>query len=170
MKAGLDVAKFDRSLVKARREADDFTKKLEDQNTEGFRLFREFLHAEEAESKEMEKMIDAMRKGNTLLSLSDTPYASFVSDAPSLSDSALARLNRQQNARLIAMDTDKPDDLGQKLASIGSRMNRLLAAGPGPAPASSAAAGYSPSFNGIYILSPVTKTQTRLFDYTSILQ
>lgn len=120
----------------------------------------------------MEKFIDKLKKGDTLLSLSDTPYASFVSDAPSLSESTLDRFTRHQNSRLVAMDTTQPDDLRQKISSIGSRMNRLIAAGPGPAAAaaSSTAAGYSPSFDGIYILSPITKTQTRLFDYTSLLQ
>lgn len=171
LKAGLDVGKFDRSLFKARKEADDLTKKLEDQNKESFRLLREYLHAEEAETKEMEKFIDRLQKGDTLLSLEDTPYANFVSDTPNISESALTRFTKYQNTRLTSSVEVRPDPLEQSLTSIQKRMNRLIAATSSSSNASPpTAAGYSPSFDGIYILTPVSKTQTRLFDYTSILQ
>lgn len=118
----------------------------------------------------MEKFIDRLKNGNTLLSSRDVPQTVFVSETPSLSDSALNRYNRYQKKRLASNDSFVPDDFDQKLASIGNRMSRLLAAGVGPNGSSSSAQGYSPSFNGIYILSPISKTQTRLFDYTSLLQ
>lgn len=128
LKAGLDVGKFDRSLLKARNEADAYTKKLQDENKESFRLLREYLHAEEAETKELEKFIDRLKAGNALLSSRDIPQSVFISDTPSLSDSALDRYNKYQNKRLTSRDSDVPDDLDKKLTSIGNRMNRLLAA------------------------------------------
>ena len=171
LKAGLDVAKFDRSLTKARNEADAFTRNLTDKNRESFRLLREYLNAEQAEAKEQEKMIDRLKKGDNILSFKDAPYATFVSDTPSISESALNRFTRYQNNRLAQSDVANSNDLIDKMTSIGNRMNRLIAAASGPAaPSSGVASGYSPSFDGIYILTPDTKTQTRLFDYTTLLQ
>lgn len=43
----------------------------------------------------------------------------------------------------------------------------MAASGPLPATATpGTAAGYSPLYDGIFVLSPITKIQTRLFDYT----
>jgi hypothetical protein len=116
--AGLDVAKFDRSLAKARIEADNLTKKYEDQNRESFRLLREYLNAEQAEAKEQEKMIDRMKKGQDLLSLSDLPFVSFVSDTPSVSESALSRFTKYQDSRLASNGSPARDDLADTMTSL----------------------------------------------------
>ncbi len=55
--------------------------------TESFRLMREYLDAEIADTKELEKMIDRLSENNPILLSNITlPVAQFVSQVPSASD------------------------------------------------------------------------------------
>ena len=99
--AGMDVAKFDRSLKKARDEADVQTRKNESDNKESFRLLREYLNAEQAEAKDFEKVIDKMIRGEILLSDATTPLAAYVSDSPRVADRTLEKFQKFQKSRTL---------------------------------------------------------------------
>jgi hypothetical protein len=60
--SGLDVESFDKSLKKARYESDLLTDKLSMNSSKGVSLLRKYLQAEEAKTKQYEKMIDQMKR------------------------------------------------------------------------------------------------------------
>jgi uncharacterized protein YydD (DUF2326 family) len=100
---GMDATMLDRALHKARREADELTQSMEEDTTESFSLMREYLRAEEAETRELEKWIDNLSRPSPLLSDASIPVATFVSDAPALSDRAYEKYT-SHIASTIALD------------------------------------------------------------------
>lgn len=137
---------------------------------EGFRLFRKYIDAEQAQTHELEKMLDTMKDPPKLLTDTAIPLAQYVSETIDHPADALTKYetwqeNTQKSLEKSTKITLSPD---RKLTSIQSQLSRMMAAsGPLPATATpGTTAGYSPLYEGIFILSPITKIQTRLFDYT----
>jgi hypothetical protein len=99
--------------------------------------------------------------------------ALMVSDTLSTRSSVLAREFNEQADRAFATPTeDHPrDSLDDVAHDLSRRVSRLAAnsATPSAGDVIDTAAGYTPNFQGIYILTE-KGTQTRLFDYTQTLQ
>jgi hypothetical protein len=171
--AGLDARSFDKSIEKARKESDDLTEHMKEESTKSFHLIRNYLKSQEAETRELEKMLDHMIHTDDLLSQWDLPFARFISSRVSQSDRALDAFQTHVISRQEASVAKPSESIAwdRKIASIRWQLGRLIAAnGPSPSPSPNpVAAGYSPKYEGIFILTPVSGSQTRLFDYTDLL-
>lgn len=147
--AGMDTSSFERSLQKARIESDDLTKKMQEDSAKEFSLIRTFLKAEEAKTKEQEKMLDRMKDGNTLLADADTPLGIYVSEMRDISAPILDKHRRLQETRQKTNYTAMVDSSGidREIASIQGQVGRLFAATTvaSAAPAGTAA-GYAPNY------------------------
>lgn len=137
------------------------------------KLFYDYLDAEEAQTKEQEKMIDALRTSPIQLSQSDLPRAQFVSNTEDISQNALdqyeSHISRSLASASEAIHT--PSEVSTTRDTMTQSMTHLLAANDTPLVSASPAvdtSGYAPKFEGIYVLTP-SGVQTKLFDYTDIL-
>ncbi len=122
--AGQSTVSLDRSILKARLETRNLEKEVIDHQVEQSRLLHSYIEAEEAKTKELEKMIDRMRHPDTLLSENDLPHASFVAKEEDLAGARLEKYNQfigtsQSHTRALALgsDTDLQDlkDAGASL-------------------------------------------------------
>jgi hypothetical protein len=167
--AGIDTKEFDRSMILAGKESDEITEKMQKNSREWFQLFRKYIRAEEAKTKELEKMLDRMKNPSPLLSERAIPLAEYVSDSPDIATEALEKYDSWQirTQKSVVQWANSPTPIDRKLASIQGQIGRMIAAsGPLPATATpGTAAWYSPNYEWIFILTPISKTQTRLFDY-----
>lgn len=123
------------------------------------KLLMEYIEAEEAKTKELEKLIDRMQNPETFLSYTDEPMASFVSQEADLVTERLDRYNNYVRDTLMSSD-DTVSDIGidQALLAYERRADRLMAAlgdGGGEDSSSYSADGYAPKFEGIYIVTPL---------------
>lgn len=168
--AGLDATKLDRSIALSNKESDDFTNQMQKNSEKGFKLFHDYIKAEQAKTHELEKMLDNMKNPPKLLSDSAIPLAEYVSQSVDIGASTLEKYEKWQQDTQASMTQSLKNPVApdRKLISIQSQLSRLMAvSGPLPATATpGTSAGYAPLYEGIFILSPITKTQTRLFDYT----
>ena len=71
-------------------------------------LFHDYLDAEQAETKEQEKMIDRLQNYENLLlsDLTDIPLAQFVSDASTLSQQSLENYQNSVLNTLKSVETN----------------------------------------------------------------
>ena len=173
--AWLDVRVFDRSMMKARTESDVFTQKMQKDSDRWFTLIRQYLDAETAKTHELEKMLDRLQDPSTLLADRDIPLAQLVSERSDIWDRAHEKYIKWQASQSLSLSqkTETPSSPDPQIESIRGQLGRMIALDPTPSAqpvwVGPTAAWYSPKYEGIFILTPVTKTQTRLFDYTDLL-
>ncbi len=79
--AGLDATELDRSITLSHKESDELTMKMQKNSQEGFRLFRQYIDAEEAKTHELEKMLDTMKNPPKLLTDTTIPLAQYISES-----------------------------------------------------------------------------------------
>jgi len=144
-------------------------------STQGFDLIRKYIQAEEAKNKETEKMLDRMKNPKNLLSDTDAPLAEFTSLPEDQSREVLSRYKswQQKSLRLDPSSLKVDDSSARQIASLRGQMSRLLADTSSSSSSSSTssptAAGYSPNYEGVFIITPISLVQTRLFDYIDLL-
>jgi hypothetical protein len=171
--AWLDARELDKSLILSDRESDKLTREMQRNTQEGLNLLREYIQSEEAQTHEVEKMLDRMRQPSVLLSSIDTSLAQYISSPSDQSAWALMRYDTWQSRSQDSL-TEKlqwPVREERKIHSLQGQIRRLVAVEGSleSSSSSSTAPWYSPVYEGIFILTPDSKTQTRLFDYTDLL-
>ena len=171
--AWLDATELDRSLALSRKESIAVTTKMQKNTEKGFQFFHKYIKEEQAKTHELEKMLDNMKNPPKLMVDRAIPLAQYVSDPVDRGADALDTYQswQQETQSSFAESLKKPIIPDRKLVSLQWQLHRLLAAS-GPLPATSTpgtTVGYSPLYEGIFVLSPLTKKQTRLFDYTDWL-
>lgn len=128
---GRDVSSLDKSLAKARIESEETTAEILENHETQVRLLKQYIQAEEAKTKEIEKLIDTLKNPPPLLSGNDIPTATFVSRETDRIASALAKYEDFITDSYVA-ETDV-DETGyeKSLRSYQGRMDRLMAASNG---------------------------------------
>lgn len=128
---GRDVSSLDKSLAKARIESEETTAEIFENHETQVRLLKQYIQAEEAKTKEIEKLIDTLKNPPPLLSGNNIPTATFVSRETDRVASALAKYD-DFIADSYVMETDVGDTGYEKsLRSYQGRMARLMAASDG---------------------------------------
>jgi hypothetical protein len=157
------------AAVDAKKETDE----LLAYHTSRYDLLRDYVSAQYDETANMQHIIDLLTTETHTLSLTDMDRVLMVSDTLSTRSSILAReFNEQTELALAASTEDHPTDSLRDVADDLSRRVARLTANSTTSSAGDAidtAVGYTPNFQGIYILTE-KGTQTRLFDYTETLQ
>lgn len=174
---------LDRELRVAKLESQALQKNLEDFNTKKFNTLKKLIETEERKTGELQNIIDALTEENPLLSKNAlTPYLLASDDVSS--DNVFEDFNQSQ-FETIARPVHSDDfGLGQSVDSLSQKTRRIAQndlynlgysvqvdqeKGTAKISGSPLATNYLPEFNGIYILTEPSKTQTRLFDYTEPL-
>jgi hypothetical protein len=128
---GRDVSALDKSLAKARIESEETTAEILENHETQVKLLKQYIQAEEAKTKEIEKLIDTLKNPPPLLSGDDIPTATFVSRETDRVASALAKYDDFITDSYV-METDVGDTAYEKsLRSYQGRMARLMAASDG---------------------------------------
>lgn len=172
--AWMDVKKFDQMMRITHTDADTLTRNMQENQSKSYALLRQYLEAEQAETKSLEKWIDSLSRPDTVLALTGAPLAEYVSNTWEKASTRILEKYSVMSAKAISASR-RTDLWAEKLiSSISRQMHRLAVdATPPLSPPESVdanlAPGYTPNFQGIYVLSPVTRSQTRLFDYTALL-
>lgn len=107
---------------------------------------------------------------DTLLTETEFPLAAYISAPSTQSDTALTRYHDFQKSGLHMKKVSTSDRAFQNtLHSLDRQVDRLMAASTlSPSDLvdqTPIAEGYTPNYEGIYILTPISGVQTRLFDY-----
>jgi hypothetical protein len=172
LRARMDVSKLDRALWVARRDADTLGAELITRHEQQMQWLRDYLRAEEAETRELERSIDRLSKVDRILSLDSLPHVSLVSQAVKESDNLLDTFESITKSRMDISTIPADHTLERSITDMRHRMTRLMAAetrATSPQ-TSSLTSWYAPRFEGIYILLPESRSQTKLFDYSELLR
>lgn len=173
VRSGQSTQSLDRALEKTRIETRKVIQEMEEHNATQERLLKEYIEAEEAKTKTLEKLIDKMKHPDTLLVQDSIGIASFVSEENDIAQEKLALYNEFIASSQMDSLTEDTAILASEHQAFRARTSRLLAAASlapvTPESGGYGTDGYSPKFEGIYIVTP-KGVQTRLFDYIEPLQ
>jgi hypothetical protein len=171
IESGQSTLELDAALRAARLEAETLIRETEDENAKNIQLFKEYIEAEEAKTKELEKLIEKLQDPTSFLTYSDSlPLANYVSSAPDLVTERRSLFLGQDRTLLTDILEATPDTgkLDRELISFQNRFSRIARSDLGTPDLLVGdrwlESQYTPKFEGIYILTP-SGYQTRLFDY-----
>jgi len=128
---GRDVSALDKSLAKARIESEETTAEILENHETQVRLLKQYIQAEEAKTKEIEKLIDTLKNPPHLLSGNDIPTATFVSREMDRVASALGQYDEFIASSYEKQQTQSNPGYDTSLRSYQGRMTRLMAASNG---------------------------------------
>lgn len=179
------AANLDKKMQAAKIESQQVQDEILDYNTRKFSLLRDYIAEQERKTGEMQNIVDLLRSNNDVL-LSSSPYvvanlaSENVEQNSSLALSGLAELEKEFQKSLeydpSRVETVSSYDIGRSLQNRVKRIAQLTTtetAATMPThsvTATSAANDYLPKFEGMYVLTEVTHTQTKLFSYTELVR
>lgn len=162
---------FERELALAHTDADRETKELLRSNTDKFSRITEYLEKQQDETAQLQNIVDLLRKNTSLLS-SDVHRAQMASENTEiLGSTRIAQEINQSTLTPSISEEPQGDVFASEKQILTDKLKRLAANNDfssSNVTDASVTAGYSPNFQGIYILTP-SGIQTRLFDYTAPL-
>lgn len=130
LKSGQSTDELNKALQKSHIESEKVMNELQESTDTQVKLLKQYIEAEEAKTKDIEKLIDTMKHPNTLLSENDIGTASFVSEANDAGTTALSRYNEFMNASVQDSSTSSNVDTSMETerTSLQNRTKRLIAA------------------------------------------
>ncbi len=150
--SGQPTISLDRSLQKIRIDLEHTNREITTHQSQQSRYLNSYIEAEEAKTRELEKLIDRMRHPDLMLSENDLPIATYVGQA---NDLAGTRLEKYQSFLALSnpltslKSSTYPDEyrIQKDGISLKNRMNRLVASDGGAGitlPSERITQGYSP--------------------------
>lgn len=162
---------LERELAKARIESEKIQNELIVYNDKRFGLFRDYLKAENDNNAQLQNLI------NLLLDEQYWEKRQLISDVSNIStysQDLLEKFNTHQVEsnfdKSLSSQSRNAENIDGPVRVIRSKLSRMIAANtPSSSTTNNITAGYSPNYQGIYIRTPISGTQTQLFDYQSPL-
>ena len=175
------AADLDKKMYAAQTEAKKLQAEIEAYNREKFDLLYEFVHEHERKNGELQNIVDLLRNDDPSL-LANAPYVGqFASDESEKSSLALSQLANLESRAIESIadnsvtETTTAQDIGKSLERRIHRLAQLNTSNNSQnipehsVNTAGIAANYLPKFEGIYVLTENSKTQTKLFDYVELL-
>lgn len=130
LKSGQSTDELNKALQKSHIESEKVVNELQESTDTQVKLLKQYIEAEEAKTKDIEKLIDTMKHPNTLLSENDIGTASFVSEANDAGTIALSRYNEFMNASVqdSSISSNVDTSMETERTSLQNRTKRLIAA------------------------------------------
>lgn len=130
LKSGQSTDELNKALQKSHIESEKVMNELQESTDTQAKLLKQYIKAEEAKTKDIEKLIDTMKHPNTLLSANDIGTASFVNEANDAGAQALDRYNEFMNSSIQDSSTSSNVDtsIETERTSLQNRTKRLIAA------------------------------------------
>ncbi len=173
---------LDRKMNAARIDAQKVQKDIIEYNQQKFSHLREYIKEQERKTGEMQNIVDLLRSNDEKL-LATSPYvvANLASENISKNSLALAQLadlekefaeSIQDNSRV---DTVSSYEIGQSLQNRVKRIAQLTTQDDASTSShnitsSPTTSAYMPKFEGMYVLTERSHTQTKLFSYTELIR
>ncbi len=160
-----------RELKTARIDAEKIQNELIAYNDKRFSLLKEYVTSESDNVAHLQNIVDLL---NEDMSSVPRELIADIAATASRSDRLLAQYNKFQDVSIgddVSMDQEVW--LSRTRSALDSKLSRMIAytttTGTPASVSTNIAEWYSPHYQGIYIITPITKKQTQLFDYIAPL-
>lgn len=171
-----DATALDYKMRAAKIEAENLQKSLEKHNREKFDLMYKFIKEQERKNGELQNIVDMLQQNDEKMMANMTvgQFASSEAQTDSIILAQLAELqNRGQQEIGSAMQADTTAlDISRTMQEKVRRIAQLSSstqAVPEHQLSTNSPASYLPNFRGMYVLTETQHIQTKLFDYTELI-
>lgn len=174
--AGFDdrADKIERELVASRKSSEILQKDILDHQKNRMNLLRTFLQEQEKSVAKNQNIIDLLKNSDEkILAASFENTKLWANNEEQIDSPALQALGALDiHVQNFSQKNTKIDgdifDAAHRIKSRVSRWSQKQRNAP-VATSSVTSAGYVPKFDGMYVLTEKTKTQTKLFDYVELI-
>ncbi len=163
---------LERDLAVAKIESEKIQNELITYNDKRFDLLRDYLKAENDSSAQLQGIVNLLSKE---ISWEPRQLIADITNISSHSQNLLEHFNTYQSTNWSSQNMSnlsvQSSNLDKSRISFQRKISRMIAANGTslPTTTNNISAGYSPNYRGIYIQTPISGTQTQLFDYQAPL-